>query len=81
MWQQAFPNNFIVVLSGPNLSSEIEQQLPAATTVASHNITAAEAIQNIFASETFRVYINQDPLGTELGGTLKNNYGDRCWSL
>jgi glycerol-3-phosphate dehydrogenase (NAD(P)+) len=72
MWQQAFPNDSIVVLSGPNLSSEIEQQLPAATTVASKNITAAEAIQNIFASETFRVYINQDPLGTELGGTLKN---------
>ena len=72
MWQQAFPNNPVVVLSGPNLSSEIDRQLPAATTVASKNITAAEAIQNIFASETFRVYINQDPLGTELGGTLKN---------
>jgi glycerol-3-phosphate dehydrogenase (NAD(P)+) len=72
MWQQAFPNNPIVVLSGPNLSKEIEQQLPAATTVASHNLTAAQRIQTIFASELFRVYLNQDPLGTELGGTLKN---------
>jgi glycerol-3-phosphate dehydrogenase (NAD(P)+) len=72
MWQQAFPNNPVVVLSGPNLSKEIEQQLPAATTVASHNLTAAQTIQTIFASEVFRVYLNQDPLGTELGGTLKN---------
>ena len=72
MWKQAFPNNPVVVLSGPNLSAEIEQKLPAATTVASKDVTAAETIQNIFASEMFRVYINQDPLGTELGGTLKN---------
>ena len=72
MWQQSFPNNPVVVLSGPNLSTEIERKLPAATTVASKDVTAAETIQNIFASEMFRVYLNQDPLGTELGGTLKN---------
>lgn len=72
MWQQAFPKNPVVVLSGPNLSKEIERQLPAATTVASHNLAAAQTIQTIFASDLFRVYLNQDPLGTELGGTLKN---------
>jgi glycerol-3-phosphate dehydrogenase (NAD(P)+) len=72
MWQQAFPHHPVVVLSGPNLSKEIEQQLPAATTVASHNLAAAQTIQTIFSSDLFRVYINQDPLGTELGGTLKN---------
>lgn len=72
MWQQAFPHNPVVVLSGPNLSAEIERELPAATTVASKDVTAAQTIQNIFASENFRVYLNQDPLGTELGGTLKN---------
>ncbi|MDJ0745307.1 MAG: NAD(P)H-dependent glycerol-3-phosphate dehydrogenase [Xenococcaceae cyanobacterium MO_167.B27] len=72
IWQQAFIDNPVVVLSGPNLSKEIQQQLPAATTVASHNLTAAKTIQEMFASEVFRVYINDDPLGTELGGTLKN---------
>ena len=72
MWQQAFPNNPVAVLSGPNLSQEIEQQLPAATTIASTDLKTAQTIQEIFASETFRVYLNQDPLGTELGGTLKN---------
>ena len=72
MWREAFPNNPLVVLSGPNLSREIMQDLPAATVVASKNSIAAETIQSVMASELFRVYVNQDPLGTELGGTLKN---------
>ena len=72
IWQQAFPDNPVVVLSGPNLSQEIQQQLPAATVVASSNLQAAEKVQEIFASDLFRVYVNQDPIGTELGGTLKN---------
>lgn len=72
IWQSAFPNHSVVVLSGPNLSKEIQKGLPAATVVASHNQAAAEQVQAIFSSDTFRVYINSDPLGTELGGTLKN---------
>jgi glycerol-3-phosphate dehydrogenase (NAD(P)+) len=72
LWQKAFPDHAIVVLSGPNLSKEITQGLPAATVVASQDLKAAEMIQEIFASETFRVYVNEDPIGTELGGTLKN---------
>lgn len=72
IWQEAFPDHSIVVLSGPNLSKEIKMGLPAATVVSSGNIAAAEFVQNIFASDTFRVYVNNDPLGTELGGTLKN---------
>jgi glycerol-3-phosphate dehydrogenase (NAD(P)+) len=72
MWQEAFPHHAVVVLSGPNLSKEIERGLPAATVVASKDTTAAETVQTIFASNRFRVYINNDPLGTELGGTLKN---------
>jgi glycerol-3-phosphate dehydrogenase (NAD(P)+) len=72
IWQEAFPKHSHVVLSGPNLSVEIEQNLPAATVVSSRDINAAEAIQLILSSDIFRVYVNSDPLGTELGGTLKN---------
>lgn len=72
IWQTAFPDNPVVVLSGPNLSKEIAKGLPAATVVASNNLSAAEKVQEIFASDTFRVYVNEDPIGTELGGTLKN---------
>ncbi|NET62319.1 MAG: NAD(P)H-dependent glycerol-3-phosphate dehydrogenase [Symploca sp. SIO2E6] len=72
IWHSTFPKHPIVVLSGPNLSKEIEQGLPAATVVASTNLKAAELVQQVFACERFRVYTNTDPIGTELGGTLKN---------
>jgi glycerol-3-phosphate dehydrogenase (NAD(P)+) len=72
IWQEAFPNHPVVVLCGPNLSKEIKQGLPAATVVSSHNKPAAELVQEMFASDIFRVYLNDDPMGTELGGTLKN---------
>ncbi|MEH1789117.1 MAG: NAD(P)H-dependent glycerol-3-phosphate dehydrogenase [Nostoc sp.] len=72
IWQTIFPNHAVVVLSGPNLSKEIQMELPAATVVASNIPTAAEAVQLVFSSHRFRVYTNPDPLGVELGGTLKN---------
>jgi len=72
VWQSMFPDNPVVVLSGPNLSKEIALGLPAATVVASSNLAAAEKVQSIFASDIFRAYVNEDPIGTELGGTIKN---------
>lgn len=72
IWQKSFPSHPVVVLSGPNLSKEIQQRLPAATVVASEDVVAAAKVQEIFSSDIFRVYSNQDPIGTELGGTLKN---------
>ncbi len=72
IWQASFPDHPIAVLSGPNLSKEIERGMPAATVVASEDQVAAETVQQQFSSENFRVYTNLDRLGTELGGTLKN---------
>lgn len=72
LWQAALPHHAIAVLSGPNLAKEIAQNLPAATVVASRNRAAAQQVQRVFASDRFRVYTNTDPIGTELGGTLKN---------
>jgi glycerol-3-phosphate dehydrogenase (NAD(P)+) len=67
-----FPRNPVAVLSGPNLSKEIDQGLPAATVIASANQHAASVVQELFSSDHFRVYTSGDPLGAELGGTLKN---------
>ncbi len=72
IWQSAFPGAAIVVLSGPNLSKEIQQGLPAATVVASQDQTAAQRVQALFNSQRFRVYTNGDPIGVELAGALKN---------
>jgi glycerol-3-phosphate dehydrogenase (NAD(P)+) len=72
LWRRAFPHNPIVVLSGPNLSLEIQQGLPAATVVSSQDSDAATQIQTIFSSSKFRVYTNDDPVGVEIAGTVKN---------
>ena len=72
IWRSLIPDHPLVVLSGPNLSQEIMAGKPAATVVASTDDLAAQFIQNIFASRNFRVYTNSDPIGVELGGTLKN---------
>jgi glycerol-3-phosphate dehydrogenase (NAD(P)+) len=72
IWQEAFPTAAITVLSGPNLSKEIQQRRPAATVVASHNANAAQQVQALFNSQRFRVYTNADPTGVELAGALKN---------
>ncbi|NJR50726.1 MAG: NAD(P)H-dependent glycerol-3-phosphate dehydrogenase [Leptolyngbyaceae cyanobacterium CSU_1_3] len=72
LWQFACPNHAVTVLSGPNLSQEIAQGLPAASVVASADTQAAEQVQAVLSSSRFRVYTNSDSLGVELGGALKN---------
>ena len=60
------------VLSGPNLAAEIMQGRPACTVVASTDLDVAEAAQDILMSTAFRVYTNDDVVGVEMGGALKN---------
>lgn len=60
------------VIAGPNLFEEILKGHPSATVVASHfNEVIIKTIQ-AFASKNFRVYGNNDVLGSELGGAVKN---------
>ncbi len=72
IWSRALPHNPVVILSGPNLSKEIQQRLPAAAVAASATEAAAIAVQTLFNSQRFRVYTNADPIGVELAGALKN---------
>lgn len=62
----------IVVLSGPSFAREVAQKVPTAISVAAKNIEIATLIQHIFATEYFRVYVNDDPIGLEIGGAVKN---------
>ncbi len=72
LWQAAYPDHPVVVLSGPNLSKEIRKSLPAAAVAASSSMAAAETVQWALSSDRFRIYTSSDPVGVELGGTLKN---------
>jgi glycerol-3-phosphate dehydrogenase (NAD(P)+) len=62
----------ICILSGPNLSKEIARGLPATTVVAARDASVAARVQKMMASPLFRVYVNTDVVGVELGGVLKN---------
>jgi glycerol-3-phosphate dehydrogenase (NAD(P)+) len=68
----------IVAFSGPSHAEEVAVGQPVAMVAASENTAAAQRVQKIFASETFRVYTGDDPLGVELGGALKNIYAVAC---
>lgn len=62
----------IAVLSGPNHAEEIVRGIPAATVVASVSEETAGFFQNLFASESLRVYTSDDVYGVELCAAFKN---------
>ncbi|MBR61575.1 MAG: glycerol-3-phosphate dehydrogenase [Dehalococcoidia bacterium] len=65
-------NGILCALSGPNLAKEILLGKPSTTVIASTSKREAKKIQDVFNSELFRVYTNDDIVGVELGGALKN---------
>jgi glycerol-3-phosphate dehydrogenase (NAD(P)+) len=62
----------IAVLSGPSFAQEVAAGSPTAVTIACHDLKLASLVQHEFASRTFRLYTNEDVIGVELGGALKN---------
>ena len=61
-----------VALSGPSHAEEVGIGLPTTVAVSSEDKEAAEIVQEVFSTERFRVYTNDDIIGVELGGSLKN---------
>jgi glycerol-3-phosphate dehydrogenase (NAD(P)+) len=62
----------LAVLSGPSFAREVSRGLPAALVAASDDEATAKRVQSLLSSPAFRVYAGSDPLGVELGGSLKN---------
>jgi glycerol-3-phosphate dehydrogenase (NAD(P)+) len=62
----------IGALSGPSFALEAARGDPTAITIASQDNELARAVQQDFSHASFRVYTNEDPIGVELGGALKN---------
>lgn len=62
----------IVVLSGPSHAEEVIKGMPTTVTAACTDLNDAQFIQELFSNQVFRVYTNEDVVGVELGGALKN---------
>jgi glycerol-3-phosphate dehydrogenase (NAD(P)+) len=66
------PENSFAVLSGPSFAREVAEKIPTVVAAASRDQTVAGFVQNVFATPYFRVYTNNDMIGVELGGAVKN---------
>ncbi|MFN2607834.1 MAG: NAD(P)H-dependent glycerol-3-phosphate dehydrogenase [Acidimicrobiales bacterium] len=66
------PGRPYAVLTGPNLAEEVGMGHPTASVVAASEPALAGELQSLFSTESFRVYTNDDLVGCELGGSLKN---------
>ncbi|SHI67910.1 glycerol 3-phosphate dehydrogenase (NAD(P)+) [Clostridium amylolyticum] len=64
--------NPVVILSGPSHAEEVLLNIPTTVVVTSTDMTYAEKVQDLFMSPNFRVYTNDDIIGIEIGGSVKN---------
>ncbi len=62
----------VAVLSGPTFAREVAVLNPTALVISAPNISLAECIQRAFSGPSFRLYTSNDPVGVEIGGSIKN---------
>ena len=70
--REALPNNPVAILTGPSHAEELARGIPTTVVVASENREASRKVQQLLMTANLRVYSNDDVLGCELGGSLKN---------
>lgn len=70
--EQEIPQADVAVMSGPSHAEEVGRGIPTTIVVGAKKKSTAEYIRGFFMNDVFRVYINSDVLGIELGGSLKN---------
>lgn len=68
----------LAVLSGPTIACEVAKGIPTTAVIASHDDSLRKYLQSIFMTEKFRIYTNDDVVGVELGGSLKNIIAIAC---
>jgi glycerol-3-phosphate dehydrogenase (NAD(P)+) len=69
---QAAGDHPLAVLSGPNIAAEIAKYLPATAVAAATDPALSRHVQQLFSTQWFRVYTNEDVIGVELAGAAKN---------
>ncbi|MBX4259853.1 NAD(P)H-dependent glycerol-3-phosphate dehydrogenase [Clostridium estertheticum] len=70
--EEEIPSNPIVILSGPSHAEEVALDIPTTVVVTSKQMEYAMIVQDVFMTNKFRVYTNEDIIGVEIGGAVKN---------
>lgn len=68
----SLPDNPVAALSGPSFAVDVVRELPTAVTIAARDGAVSQKVAETLSGRNFRCYSNQDVLGVELGGALKN---------
>lgn len=68
----------LAVLSGPTIAFELARGVVTTAVIASNNAALAAQLQKVFHSKIFRIYTNNDVIGIELGGSVKNVIALAC---
>lgn len=76
--EEECPNHPVVALTGPSHAEELSLGIPTTVAVACNEVQYAEYIQDIFTTPYFRLYVNTDVTGCELGGAMKNIIALAC---
>ena len=76
--KEIMPDNIVSALSGPSHAEEVSTNIPTALVIASESDEMALNLQDIFMNDKLRVYTNDDMLGVEMGGSLKNIIALAC---
>lgn len=66
------PQANVAALSGPSHAEEVAMKMPTTLVAACEDINIAHKIQEVFMTDYLRIYTNEDVLGVEIGGALKN---------
>lgn len=69
---EELPHSQVVVLSGPSHAEEVARNVPTTVVVTSIQHKAAVQVQQALIGPTFRIYTNDDIIGVEVGGAIKN---------
>ncbi len=70
--EEMFPKNEVYTLCGPSHAEEVARDIPTACVIAGRNLETAKMLQGEFMNANFRVYVNEDIIGVEMGAALKN---------
>ncbi|MBU3191290.1 NAD(P)H-dependent glycerol-3-phosphate dehydrogenase [Clostridium bowmanii] len=70
--EEEIASNPIVILSGPSHAEEVALDIPTTVVVTSKKMEYARIVQDVFMTSKFRVYTNEDIIGVEIGGAVKN---------
>lgn len=76
--QEYFPENPLLVLSGPSFANEVANSSPTAVALASSKMKLSQGLAKDLSSPTFQLHPNEDLIGTQIGGACKNVIAIAC---